>query len=123
LLKDSDQDVSDAAENTDFELRKTRKQRVSKLQQMEEQSVAREKKLLERFNKEEEERKRRLDEEEENKNEYAFLMLKANGKGKGKGTGKKKDGTKASQTTKNTAGQLIAGATGVKRVKNGVTKR
>lgn len=45
LRKDSDLDVADAAENTDFELLKSKKVRIAKLQEMEEASVKLEKKL------------------------------------------------------------------------------
>lgn len=107
----------------DFELLKTKKQRLLQIDKMEAASVAREKMLQERNFKEEEERKRRLEEEEENKFEFAFLDVKRNGK-KGKGTAKKKDKKEKQADAKNNPGVAKEdGKSGTKRAKNGVAKR
>lgn len=94
---------------------------------MEEQSVAREKALLERNAREEEERKRRAEEEEENKFDFAFTAMK-NGKGKGKTSLKKKGETDKLKVpgTRSTFGSQNIGLvdkTGLKRTKNGLSKR
>lgn len=119
--------MSDAAENSDFDLLRLKKTRVVQLQAMEEQSVAREKALLERNQREEEERKRRLEEEEENKLDFAFTALK-NGKAKGKGLTKKKgDSDKlkvgGTRSTIGSSNLTVNEKAGLKRSKNGMSKR
>lgn len=91
--------------------------------------MLREIKLQERNTKEEEERKRREEEQEENKFEFAFMDSKKNGRtGKGKLPAKKKaDPSKRNDRSDTKNGVKGDGANvskdGLKRPKNGVTKR
>ena len=128
LRKDTDQDVCDAAENTDFELLKSKKVRIAKLQEMEEQSTQLEQRLLERGLKEEEEKKRRAEEEEENKFDFASFMndnRKLNNRGKGRAPVKAKAGglKGVGVGVKRVNGVIQPDLLPIKRPKNGVTKR